>query len=222
MLSRLLAETWPVLAAHAAARLGMREAAARYCERALRSHHAQPGVHELMSTLFMHGEDYTALLARIHAHLRPRTYVEIGVDTGQSLRLVPAPTQAIGIDPAPSVRGEMPANVRIFTQTSDDFFAGHDVKALFGGLPVDLAFIDGMHHFEFALRDFVNLERCAAPGSTILVHDCFPHDRLTAERERVTTFWSGDVWKLVVLLKKYRPDLAIHTIAAPPTGLCVI
>ena len=31
----------------------------------------------------------------------------------------------------------------------------------------DLAFIDGMHHFEFALRDFANLERHCAPGSTM-------------------------------------------------------
>jgi len=26
----------------------------------------------------------------------------------------------------------------------------------------------------------------------------------------------------VVLLRKYRPDLAIHTIATPPTGLCMV
>ncbi len=82
--------------------------------------------------------------------------------------------------------------------------------------------IDGMHHFEYALRDFMNLERWCAPQSTVILDDCFPHDRRTAQRERVITFWSGDVWKVVVLLKKYRPDLAIHTIAAPPTGLCVV
>jgi hypothetical protein len=38
----------------------------------------------------------------------------------------------------------------------------------------------------------------------------------------VVEFWSGDVWKVVVLLKKHRPDLAIHIIAAPPTGVCVV
>ena len=41
----------------------------------------------------------------------------------------------------------------LFPQTSDEFFARNDVGAELGGLPVDLAFIDGMHHFEFALRD---------------------------------------------------------------------
>src|SRR5258706_5348979 len=44
----------------------------------------------------------------------------------------------------------------------------------------------------------------------------------TAARERVDAFWSGDVWKLVPCLKKYRPDLSIHTIASAPTGLPVI
>jgi hypothetical protein len=34
--------------------------------------------------------------------------------------------------------------------------------------------------------------------------------------------WSGDVWKLVVILKKYRPDLSIHVVGAPPTGVCIV
>ena len=96
------------------------------------------------------------------------------------------------------------------------------MRAELGGLPIDLAFIDGMHHFEYALRDFLNLKRWSAPESTIVLDDCFPRDRRTAERTRSTVFWSGDVWKLVVLLKKYRPQLSIHTIAAPPTGVCIV
>jgi hypothetical protein len=79
-----------------------------------------------------------------------------------------------------------------------------------------------MHHFEYALRDFMHLEALCERASTILVHDCFPHDRRTALRERETYFWTGDVWRLIVLLKKYRRELSIHTVATPPTGLAVI
>ena len=79
-----------------------------------------------------------------------------------------------------------------------------------------------MHQFDFALRDFINIEKRAAAGSTILVHDCYPLDEITARRERVTKFWSGDVWRLIVALKRYRPDLEIHTIATAPTGLGLI
>jgi hypothetical protein len=110
----------------------------------------------------------------------------------------------------------------VFAETSDAFFAGRDLRAELGGLPVDLAFIDGMHRFEFALRDFANLERYCTLASTILIHDCYPLDRETAEREQRRYFWTGDVWRLIVLLKKHRPDLAIHTIGTAPTGLALV
>jgi len=168
------------------------------------------------------GAHYLRVLEHIFDLLKPRTYLEVGVFLGRSLALAKPPTLAIGIDPEPRLPGAPAANHRIFAETSDEFFAHRDVRAEFGGLPVDLAFIDGMHHFECALRDFANLERACTRDSTILIHDCFPRDRESAERTQHGTFWSGDIWRLVVLLKKYRPDLAIDTIGAPPTGLGVV
>jgi hypothetical protein len=126
------------------------------------------------------------------------------------------------VDPDPAIQFELSPNTRVYKETSDHFFATHDVRAELGGLDLDLAFIDGLHYFDYALRDFINLERLCGRGSTILVHDCFPLDRASAQRERRSGFWSGDVWRLVVLLKKHRPDLRIHTIPAAPTGLVVI
>lgn len=209
-------------AALAAHRLGERDRAARLCEQALELDPDRNDAHELLAALFMHGEHYTQVLARLHAHLRPRTYVEIGVETGATLRLVQPGTLALGIDPQPVVRYPLSAGVRIFSETSDAFFANRDARSELGGATVDLALIDGMHHFEYALRDFMHLEPLCGRASTILVHDCFPHDRRTALRKRETYFWTGDVWRLIVLLKKYRPDLAVHTIATPPTGLAII
>ena len=168
------------------------------------------------------GETYFAVLARILEEVKPRTYLETGVAAGDSLRLVRSPTLAIGIDPEPQIVVPLAPNQRVFAETSDSFFASRDVRAELGGLPIDLAFIDGMHHFEYALRDFANIERHATPQSTILIHDCYPLDRVTAERDRQRSFWSGDVWRLIVLLKKYRPELAIHTIATAPTGLVMV
>jgi hypothetical protein len=100
------------------------------------------------------------------------------------------------------------------------FFA-HDLRLL-DGLPVDLGFIDGMHLFEFALRDFINLERHSAAGSTILFDDCWPLEQRAAARERTTQFWSGDVWRILPALRRYRPELRIRTIATAPAGLCVV
>ena len=196
--------------------------AKRHCELALAAAPDHLPAHTLLASIALPGADYFDLLARIHAHLCPRTYVEIGVQLGASFRLAAASTLAIGVDPEPQYAPPPGWNHRIFRQTSDAFFAEHDLSALLGGLPVDLAFIDGMHRFEFALRDFMHLERHCGRDATILVHDCFPLDERTAARERSTAFWSGDIWRFVLVLKKYRPDLLVRTVGAPPTGLAVI
>jgi len=168
------------------------------------------------------GAPYFGLLDRIHQHLVPRTYVEVGVSTGRSMTLALPGTIAIGIDPSPDLQFPVRRQTRIFRQTSDEFFAQHDLTRLFGGLPVDLAFIDGMHHFEFALRDFMNLERFSNPASTFLIHDCLPIDETTADRERSTNVWSGDIWRLILLLREWRPDLRVSVVDSGPTGLGLV
>ncbi len=209
-------------AAMAAYKSGDIDEGVKYAERALALDRGLDSARDLLAAMFLHGDEYLRVLQRIHEHVKPRTYLEIGIAMGWSLALVNPQTKALAIDPAPQLTFTPPPNVKVFKETSDDFFAKHDVRAELGGLPVDLAFIDGMHHFEFALRDFMNVERHCSPEATIALDDCFPRDRLTAERERDSIFWSGDVWKLVVILKKYRPDLSIHVIAAPPTGVCIV
>jgi hypothetical protein len=91
-----------------------------------------------------------------------------------------------------------------------------------GGLSVDLAFVDGMHLFEYALRDFINLERACDRESVILVDDCCPSEAASASREAGTMLWSGDVWKLILCLRTFRPDLKVATVDLPPGGLGVV
>src|SRR5256885_4085963 len=166
--------------------------------------------------------NYYELLKRLHLLLKPTTYVEIGIRRGESFELAKAATHAVGVDPNPAPQGQLWPGAKVFALTSDGFFGSHDLCKELGGNFVELAFIDGMHLFEFALRDFINLEKYARRSSTILVHDCYPIDAVTASRERTTQTWTGDVWKLVLCLKKYRPDLQVTTIDAPPTGLGLI
>jgi hypothetical protein len=166
--------------------------------------------------------DYLALLERIHDYLLPRTYVEIGVFRGRSLSLTLPGTLGIGIDPAPSIRYPIDRSAKLFKLTSDDFFTQYDLDSVLQGQPVDLAFIDGMHLFEFTLRDFLHLERYCTEESTILVHDVDPLSEQMAARVQTSGPWSGDVWKLVPCLKEYRPDLRIATVDVPPAGLGII
>ena len=202
--------------------LGNHRLALEYCERGRRIAPDSTMLFALLAQIKLGGEFYMEVLARILDQVKPRTYVEIGVFRGDSLRLAKPPTLAIGIDPEPQLTAPLAENHKVFAETSDAFFAGRDLRAELGGRPVDVAFIDGMHNFEFALRDFANLERHCARDSIILIHDCYPLDQESAGRAPRAVNWSGDIWRLIVLLKKYRPDLSISTIGTPPTGLGLV
>jgi tetratricopeptide (TPR) repeat protein len=175
-----------------------------------------------LSMLRMPGDDYSIWLQRFHALLTPATYLEIGVGSGRALAMARPPTRALGVDPAPKINALFKAETYLFAETSDEFFARKRLAPLLDGHPLALAFIDGAHSFEQALRDFINVEGYCGARSMMLIHDTIPLDELSQRRERQTAFYSGDVWKTVLCLRHYRPDLEIFTIATPWTGLTVV
>lgn len=192
------------------------------CRRALALEPDCLAAHVCLARATLPGDDYLAWLARFHTELSPGTYLEIGVDAGRTLSLARPPTRAFGVDPAPIAPRPFAATTRTFAMESDAFFASADADALFRADPIALAFIDGLHLFEQALKDFLHLERLAARGSVVLFHDCLPLDRATTSRVRTTGFWTGDVWKIVPILTRHRPDLEVFVIPAYPTGLGVV
>jgi tetratricopeptide (TPR) repeat protein len=181
-----------------------------------------PNGYQTLANLVYQGDNYHQVLDRLHAWLKPNNYVEIGVEAGASIALARPPTIAIGIDPKPRLTTSPKAICKIFPFTSDDYFADRDLRGDIESDSVALAFIDGHHLFEQALRDFINIERFADSKTVVLIHDCLALDALTAERDRKTTFWIGDVWKVVLILRELRMDLNVFTIATPPSGLCVV
>jgi hypothetical protein len=205
--------------------LGHRQRAVELCRTALQTEdYSIPHLraHLMLAELEFGGEDYFRVLARIHEHVKPATYLEIGIAEGQSFEIVRPETLALGVDPNPRLRKPLGPRQRVFAQTSDDFFEKCDVRSELGGNALDLAFIDGMHQVEFAFRDFINAEKYCTPDSIILIHDVYPIDAMSAARERASFFWTGDIWRLILLLKKYRPDLAVNTIGTRPTGLAIV
>ena len=173
------------------------------------------------------GPAYYRVLKWAHDFLKPANYVEIGINRGVSLDQARRDTpRLIGIDPTPRMwpviaRKPHIKNAEIYELTSDEFFERHDLTELLGG-PVVLAFIDGLHLFEQVLRDFINLEKHSDGRTVILLHDCIPFSAETATRERTTDFYSGDVWKAPLALRRYRPDLKMVTVRTAPTGLCLV
>jgi len=175
-----------------------------------------------LSELRMPGEGYLSWLARFQEALSPETYLEIGVATGQSLALARPPTRSIGIDPQPRVKVPLTAETTVFNETSDKFFGEGRLASLLAGRPLRLAFIDGKHEFAQSLRDFMHVEASCDKNSVVLMHDTVPLDEVTQRPIKQKEFFTGDVWKTVLCLKQYRPDLNIFTIATPMSGLTVI
>lgn len=182
---------------------------------------AAGGVHDhlgydALARVKLPGPDYLAVLSRLHVETDPDVYIEIGVRDGKSIRLARHNTLAIGVDPIPaaSVRGYG----AVHRQTSDQFF---EMQKQRQDVPrFDLAFIDGDHHYEQARRDFENLLTMAKPGAVIALHDVIPMDERTATPVCSSSFWTGDVWRLMadIVASGFR---AI-TVACPPTGLGLV
>lgn len=163
--------------------------------------------------------NYLEALANTHKALNPVTYCEIGCRQGVSLALARSPS--VAIDPDFALTHEIVAPVKLFRMESDAFFATHDLKTVLGG-PVDFAFIDGMHLVEYALRDFINLEKSSHAGGVIAIDDVLPQDIQHTTRVRETQAWTGDVYRLIPLLRHFRPDLDIRVYDVDLKGYCLV
>src|SRR6266571_135579 len=82
---------------------GAIEAARECCETALALDPELALAHDLLASLDLPGPDYLEVISMFHSPLRPRAYLEIGVESGQSIALARRETRAIGIDPEPKI-----------------------------------------------------------------------------------------------------------------------
>ncbi|QOX79679.1 methyltransferase domain-containing protein [Trichlorobacter lovleyi] len=157
-------------------------------------------------------------LQYLHQVLEPRFYLEIGVFMGASLQLANCP--ALGIDPAPCMGPDNPLWEKIVVATSDDYFFDESNRAYQGML--DLVYIDGMHLIENVIKDFINIEARSHPGTIIVLDDIYPNHPVQARRERETLAWTGDVWKIVQILRDVRPDLELIPVDTYPAGTLIV
>jgi hypothetical protein len=164
--------------------------------------------------------NYIQFLERLHdARSDVGLYFEIGCRQGRSLSISRAES-SIGVDPAFNITWPIRSPCRLFKMTSDHFFEKHAAKVL--TRPIDMAFIDGMHLSEFALRDFINVERYCHGNSWVVIDDVLPNRTEIASRTRNTQEWAGDVYKLTSILKRYRPDLDVTVFDVDVKGLMLV
>jgi hypothetical protein len=162
------------------------------------------------------------LMAGLHGILQPNTYLEIGVRYGDSLALSGEKTFALGVDPEPRLRAPLPRRTWISRLTSDAFFRRYGGLARVLPWGVELALIDGMHLAEFVIRDFINVEKYMSSSGVVAIDDTCPRHESWTSREPIAGKWTGDVWKALAIIRRYRPDLVIGTFDVQPAGLTII
>jgi hypothetical protein len=163
---------------------------------------------------------YLDFLGQVHERLRPPTYLEIGIRHGGSLSL--SRSRSVGIDPAYKLQFDLPLDVALFRETSDAYFEREDPLEALDEAPIAFSFIDGLHLAEFALRDFINVERHSAWTTVAVFDDILPRTIDEAARDRITLAWTGDVFKVLEVLGRRRPDLLCLRVGTEPTGLGLI
>lgn len=170
------------------------------------------------------GMNYRRFLSQLHGECLFDWYLEVGCRSGESF--APVRSRTIAVDPffraEINIIGKKPA-LHVFQQTSDDFFASGFLAR--NDIRLGLAFLDGMHLFEFLLRDLINTEAQMDPKGVIMLHDCVPYGQKMTRRDLDNLpdgAWTGDVWKLIPILQHWRPDLTITVLDCQPTGLVCV
>lgn len=172
------------------------------------------------------GLGYLRFFRKLHAKYVFDWYLEVGCRDGRSF--APVRSKTLAVDPffiaENNIIGEKPV-LYLFQQTSDDFFASGFLHR--NKIALSVSFLDGMHRIEYLLRDFIATEKASHPDGVILMHDTNPKDHMMTKRfyEDITDgskSWTGDVWKIVPILQRFRPDLTVTMLDCKPTGLLMV
>jgi tetratricopeptide (TPR) repeat protein len=152
-------------------------------------------------------------------------YFEIGACTGNSLRLSQSPS--VAIDPYFNLQVETIGNkdfCLLFQEKSDYFFG--ETLPKFPHLKCQLGFIDGMHLFEYALRDFINLAKNSSEKPLFLFHDVLPwsYEMATRDYKKIPKGepWTGDIWKLIPIFISLGMEKNMKLLTSAPSGILAI
>jgi len=145
-------------------------------------------------------------------------YLEIGVEYGSTAENIHV-RDRVGVDPAPKFDVQkLPKGFSFFAVESDAYFCSLAPEVTF-----DLAFLDGLHTFEQTKTDFFNALR-HIPSGVILIDDTVPIDEIAGLPDQEESYarrravgsdelaWMGDVWKLVVYIERFLPQVDFRTI----------
>jgi hypothetical protein len=152
--------------------------------------------------------------------LQPKNYVELGVTDGDAFACINC--AAIGIGNYYNIQSSITIPLKLFRQTSEHFFNKNNLKRELNGQDIDFCFIDNAHHFEIVLKEIISLEKFSNSSSLIVLDNLLPANAEIASRIPKEGHWMGDVWKIIPILRKYRPDLQVFVVDDGGTGIGLI
>lgn len=100
-----------------------------------------------------------------------------------------------------------------FTSADDDISACLN-DARLKGRTFDIVFVDPHHTYECSARDIREAFRMVSPGGAVVVHDCLPPNRATANPNPVPGEWCGVTYKAYIDFVLGNPDLDYFTVDA--------
>ncbi len=170
--------------------------------------------------------DRITIIQELMKKKRLNNYLEIGVFNGRVFFRIKS-TFKIAVDPAFAFDAFRkigktvvnPYNVfnRFIEKKGDDFF-DQDAPQLFAKKSCEMALIDGMHEYDFALRDVENTLKYLSNDGVIVMHDCNPvtkEEACTFQEWKAKDFkgqWNGDVWKTIMHLRTFRDDINVFVL----------
>ncbi|RMH81579.1 MAG: hypothetical protein D6683_04105 [Actinomyces sp.] len=176
---------------------------------------------------------YLGTLRRLDQVIRPRTYIEVGVDRGWSLAASTADVR-VGIDPDPhpdlptvttdtpdidEIIDRGPGSAWLVRRRSDD--AAGALHDLLKRRRAQFAFVDGLHLADQVIRDIAMLRTFTGRDAIFALHDVIPiqggMSRLPPRRRDQA--WTGDVWRVVPTLAAMGVDVVVDPV--PPSGLAI-
>ena len=134
------------------------------------------------------------------------TYLEVGVEAGHTFSKI-AITNKTAVDPI--FRFDFKSMDGSFHQTTSDEFL---LEAVSKNAKFDFIFLDGLHHWEFALRDFINATLLSHKKTIIIIDDVLPSDYFSQLRSQSDCVkfkkiynikdenWMGDVYKIIPMI----------------------
>ncbi len=170
--------------------------------------------------------DRQYVIQKLMKEKKLNNYLEIGVFNGHIFFRINSSFK-VAVDPefrfdamrkfGKSLLNPQNFKAHFIEKTSDDFFA-QDAPNLLNGKKFEIALIDGMHEYEYALRDVENTLNNMTDNGIIVMHDCNPLTKDAAssfaewKSRNFADTWNGDVWKVILHMQSLRNDVNAFTL----------